>query len=280
MTDLIPELLATSMRLLFFRCIPNIATGIFLTLHEHTAVATPSWHRPRAEPQELHRESPKTKKAQSYKRLYLLPRAWVLAAAALNLLGPGGGCRRPSSCPLLLLLAKASLFLLPWKTSESSAVATSTSISMHKEGTSTSNSTQCPSLCRLRLPGKSVHLWGLLLGSVWGETQPAPKCSWWLLTLQRHPRCSRMHSMPFATASKGAQPRAVRSAFPVFSFPTLLSFATFAVLQPNNPALQVLFLNLIFPWRETDFSLNLLKPSLSHSLLHLQQEYFYEAVSL
>lgn len=45
---------------------------------------------------------------------YLLPGVLVLAAAALNLLGPGGGRRRASGCPLLPL-GKASSFLLPWK---------------------------------------------------------------------------------------------------------------------------------------------------------------------
>lgn len=116
---------------------------VFFSCCMKTVVATPSWHRPRAEPQEQHKESLKTKEAHSHQRFYLLPGELVLAAAALNLLGPGGGRRRPSGCPLLLLLEKAS-FLLPWKSSESSATATHPAISEHKEGVSTSDSTQPP----------------------------------------------------------------------------------------------------------------------------------------
>lgn len=57
--------------------------------------------------------------------IYLLPGALVLAAAALNLLGPGGGRRRASGCPLLLL-GKASSLLLTWKSRDKSAVVTCT----------------------------------------------------------------------------------------------------------------------------------------------------------
>lgn len=177
------------------------------------AVATPRWHTPRMEPQELHRELLKTKKAQSYQRFCLLLGARVLAA--LNLLGPGDDCHCPSCCLLLLLLH--------WESSEISGLATGATLLGLKQERMQMTAQNCP-LCWLLHLEKPDNLFCISFGSVQG-----------LLTLLWFPLCSQTFSVPLVIASKGAQPHAVCSAFPIFSFPTvlllqLLQFCSSAIL--------------------------------------------------
>lgn len=168
----------------------------------------------------------------------------MLAAAALNLLGPGGGHRRPSGCPLLLLLAKASSFLLPWKSSESWAVATCAATSVHNKGASASNSTQptvLPSADCCCLKSQCIYLAfslalsrgkSSLLQGAGGDADTAAVPSLLSDVSNATWKCFKASSALHCC-----------SAFPVFSFPT--GFPS-AVLQQNNSALQVLFLKIFF----------------------------------
>lgn len=88
----------------------------------------------------------------------------MLVASALNLLGPEDGCGCSSCCPLLLL-AKALLFLLPWKSSETSAVVTCSTILVQEEGVGARDSTQGPALRWLLLTLLSAISQGLCLAS-------------------------------------------------------------------------------------------------------------------
>lgn len=213
------------------------------------AVATPRWHTPRVEPQELHRELLKTKKAQSYQRFCLLLGARVLAA--LNLLGPGDDCHCPSCCLLLLLLH--------WESSEISGLATGATLLGLKQERMQMTAQNCP-LCWLLHLEKPDNLFCISFGSVQvGIADPAVIPS--LLSDVFSATCDRFKG--------GSTPYCVLC-IPYILIPNCFAFATSAVLQQCHFGLGFFFFSpSIFSCWETDPSLNLLKPGLFHGFLYL-----------